>query len=106
MGKHSAAADDATVHPLVAEALARRSGSPGAAHDADAPGRGGSTGWPEPPPGGGSPVGWPDEARPDRAGEEQQSGNGRADRDAVPVDAADTPLRRGWRRLFGATPAA
>lgn len=103
MGKHSAAAD-ATVHPLVAEALARRAGAPGAAHDADAPGRGGSTGWPEPPPsGGGSPVGWPDEARPDRAGEEQQSGNGRDD--DLGAVAVGTPARRGWRRLFGA-PAA
>ncbi|SDE34361.1 hypothetical protein SAMN05660485_00640 [Blastococcus fimeti] len=105
MGKHSAAADDATVHPLVAEALARRSGAPGAAHDADAPGRGGSTGWPGPPPGGGSPVGWPDEARPERAGEEQESGNGRADRGAGAVDAAGTAPRRGWRRLFGARAA-
>lgn len=101
MGKHSAAAD-ATVHPLVAEALARRSGAPGAAHHADAPGRSGGTGWPAPPPGGGSPVGWPDEARPERTEKPRESGDGRVDHGAVLVD---TPPRRGWRRLFGA-PAA
>lgn len=101
MGKHSAATD-ATVHPLVVEALARRSGAPGAAHDADAPGREGSTGWPAPSPGGGSPVGWPDEARPERAEEPREGGDGRGDHGGVPVE---TPPRRGWRRLFGA-PAA
>ncbi|SOC49181.1 hypothetical protein SAMN05660748_1900 [Blastococcus aggregatus] len=105
MGKHSAA-DDATVHPLVADALARRSGVAGAAHDADAPERGGSTGWPEPPPGGGSPVGWPDDARPDRDGDghPQERTGGGADRSAASVGTA--PRRRGWRRLFGVPPAA
>lgn len=98
MGKHSAAGD-ATVHPLVAEALGRRSGAPGATHDADAPERGGSTGWPGPPPGSGAPVGWPDDARPERTEEPRESGE--ADRGALVV-----PPRRGWRRLFGAPPAA
>ncbi|MBN1094062.1 hypothetical protein JKP75_16775 [Blastococcus sp. TML/M2B] len=99
MGKHTAG-DDATVHPLVADALARRSGAPGTAHGADAPGRGGSTGWPDPPPPGGEPVGWPE----DPGGREvPDEGDGGADRDGT---ALRLPQRRGWRRLFGANPAA
>jgi hypothetical protein len=92
VGKHSAG-DDATVHPLVADALARRAGVPGAAHDADAPGRGGSTGWPGPEREGGGAVGWPDESRPTRSSTAQSS------------TAPSRAPRRGWRRLFGA-PAA
>ncbi len=78
-------------------------GKHSAADDADAPGRGGSTGWPEPPPGGGSPVGWPDDARPDRDGEPQERTGGGADRSAA---SGTAPGRRGWRRLFGVPPAA
>ncbi|MGY1753015.1 hypothetical protein [Blastococcus sp. SYSU D01042] len=92
MGKHTAA-EDATVHPLVADALARRTGAPAAAHAEDATPRSGSTGWPEPPPSGGGAVGWPGEL------DEVRPSDGAAER-AVPEP------RRGWRRLFGASPAA
>ncbi len=100
MGKHSAA-EDATVHPLVADALARRSGAPAAAHGGDGAAQSGSTGWPEPLPGGSGAVGWPGDLDPDAQGHE-------ATEDAV--DRAGAPVpgepRRGWRRLFGASPAA
>jgi hypothetical protein len=100
VGKHTAA-DDSTVHPLVADALARRTGAPADAHGEHA---GGSTGWPEPAPDGGGAVGWPDDTRPAPDGEPQDP----ADRAAAPV-VPSVPLasrRRGWRRLFGASPAA
>ena len=98
MGTHSAA-DDSTVHPLVAEALSRRVGAPGGSHDAHT---GSSTGWPEPEHEGGGALGWPDDtgAIPAVGGQE-------TDQELVPVvrTVPDTS-RRGWRRLFGASPAA
>lgn len=97
MGKHSAG-NDATVHPLVADALARRAGAPAGAHGEHS---GSSTGWPGPPPSGGEPIGWPEDAgtRRDTAVEGEQS------RTVAPGPTAGGP-RRGWRRLFGATSAA
>lgn len=92
MGKHTAA-EDATVHPLVADALARRTGAPPAAHAEEGP-RSGSTGWPEPAPSGGGAVGWPGEP----------AGGPQPDAGAEPSGLVQP--RRGWRRLFGASPAA
>jgi hypothetical protein len=88
VGKHTAA-DDSTVHPLVADALSRRAGAPAGEHS-------GGTGWPQPEREGGGAVGWP------------------GDTDAAPHEDAEEPVartappasRRGWRRLFGASPAA
>ena len=103
MGKHTAA-DDATVHPLVADALSRRTAAPAATHGERS---GSSTGWPEPTPGGGGAVGWPDDTRPAPDGEPQAPPDESADRALAPV-APSVPqaARRGWRRLFGASPAA
>jgi hypothetical protein len=92
VGKHTAP-DDSTVHPLVADALARRTGAAPTAHGAAAPGRSGSTGWPEPPPSGGGAVGWPGELRHE---------GGAQDAVADPMGAPGADQRRGWRRLFGA----
>jgi hypothetical protein len=100
VGKHSAA-DDSTVHPLVAEALSRRAGTAGGAHDGHS---GSSTGWPEPEREGGGAVGWPDDTVAMPAVDTQDV---EADLALAPV-ARSVPLasRRGWRRLFGASPAA
>ena len=101
MGKHTAA-NGSTVDPLVADALARRSGPPAAAHR----GEGGSTGWPEPAPGGGGGLGWPEEPRPEQA-EPRDGGSREAD---APADREEHTTaagpRRGWRRLFSSSPAA
>ncbi|CCG05271.1 hypothetical protein [Blastococcus saxobsidens] len=93
MGRHSAA-DGESSHPLVAAALAGRAGEGDGAHRGDArePGEEGEVGWPGPPAReGGGGLGWPGG---DQAQEHDQ------DR------AAAAPPRRGWRRLFGAAPAA
>lgn len=100
MGKHSAS-DDSTVHPLVAEALARRAGSPAGAHDQHTRS---STGWPEPEREGEGAVGWPDDTV---AMPPLDAWNDDADRAPAPVVRTVTlSSRRGWRRLFGASPAA
>ena len=98
MGKHSAA-DDSTVHPLVAEALSRRAGAPGGSHDAHT---GGRADRPEPEHEGGGALGWPDDTVAIPAVGAQE-----ADRELVTV-AGTVPdtSRRGWRRLCGASPAA
>jgi hypothetical protein len=98
VGKHSAA-EDATVHPLVADALARRTAAPAAAHGGDGAAHGGSTGWPEPGPGGSGAVGWPGDLDAGRHGAADEAGEGAG-------RSEPGPQRRGWRRLFGATPAA
>ncbi|RBY80269.1 hypothetical protein DQ239_04165 [Blastococcus sp. TF02-09] len=100
MGKHTAA-DDETVHPLVAAALSRRSGAAAGAHGEHS---GGSTGWPLPERKGGGAVGWPGDldAAPEAHPQEPAA-------DPVLAPAGRTtpvPARRGWRRLFGARPAA
>jgi hypothetical protein len=95
VGRHTAP-DDSTVHPLVADALARRTGSAQTAHGDGTPGRTGSTGWPEPPPSGGGAVGWPGELR--HEGGAQDAVDGAAGREGT----AGADQRRSWRRLFGA----
>jgi hypothetical protein len=108
VGRHTAA-NDATVHPLVAEGLARRTGASAAAHGQDEARRSGSTGWPEPPspeptPDDGGGLGWPDDARPDQGADPQDGALvGPADRGVTP--AVPEP-RRGRRRLLGAGSAA
>jgi hypothetical protein len=100
VGKHSAA-DDSTVHPLVAAALSRRAASSAGAHGEHS---GSSTGWPEPEREGQGAVGWPDDTVAIPVVDVPES---EADRAPSPV-VGTTPLasRRGWRRLFGASPAA
>lgn len=95
MGRH-AAADGAGVDPLVAAALAGRDHDAAGAHREGAAASGGEVGWPAPATPGGGGLGWPgdldDEDGPARG---QQ-------RSTEPVPAP----RRGWRRLFGMSPAA
>ncbi|MDK3255707.1 hypothetical protein [Blastococcus capsensis] len=90
MGRHSAA-DGESSHPLVVAALAGRAGDGDGAHRGDvrAAGEEGEVGWPGPPAREGGGLGWP-------GGDQTQT----QDR------AAAAPPRRGWRRLFGAAPAA
>jgi hypothetical protein len=98
VGKHTAA-DDSTVHPLVAEALSRRVGVPAGAHGEQS---GSSTGWPEPEREGEGAVGWPDDTVAMPVVDAQST----ADRPLVPVvRTAPLASRRGWRRLFGARAA-
>lgn len=97
MGKHTAA-DDSSVHPLVAEALSRRAAAPASAHVEHST----STGWPEPEREGGGAVGWPDDTVPGPGRQAETP----ADRAPTPVRTAPQTARRGWRRLFGASPAA
>lgn len=99
MGKHTAA-DDSTVHPLVAAALSRRAGAPAGVHGEHSA----STGWPEPERDGEGAVGWPDDTVAIPAVDPQRGG---ADRALTPVvRTAPLVAPRGWRRLFGASPAA
>jgi hypothetical protein len=97
VGKHTAA-DDSTVDPLVAAALAHH--TPGAAqHEGPhRPGEEGEVGWPGDPREG-EGLGWPAEP------EQGSVGDGARDR-TVEVPSAVPGARRGWRRLFGATSAA
>jgi hypothetical protein len=76
VGKHEAP-DGAAPDPLVNEALAHRTDSPGGAHSEE---RG--LGWPAPPPPDDSGPGWP--------GDLPSGGS-----------QAGVSSRRGWRRLFG-----
>jgi hypothetical protein len=98
VGKHTAA-KGSTVDPLVADALFRRAGGP-APHGEHS---GGSTGWPGPEPEGGGAVGWPGDIGPAPDEEPQEA----ADRAVTPVlPSAPIASRRGWRKLFGTSPAA
>jgi hypothetical protein len=107
VGRH-AAADGASAHPLVAEALAYRPVDAAGAHrgddaqpdddarrDDERPGREGDPGWPGPPPSPGGGLGWPGDTT-DGAGAD----GGSFAEPSPPV------ARRGWRRFFGVTPAA
>jgi hypothetical protein len=98
VGKH-AAADGSGVDPLVAAALAGRAPEVVGAHrdGADPASSEAEVGWPEPPAPGGGGLGWPGDL--DR---EQQPAPTRGQQDATSRPAA----RRGWRRLFGMSPAA
>jgi hypothetical protein len=101
VGRH-AASDGASMHPLVAAALARRSTDAARAHRraGQQPGREGGLGWPGPSPDGGG-LGWP--------GEDLAPGSGAGD--TGPEEGAATeepalPAGRRWRRFFGLDPAA
>jgi hypothetical protein len=86
MGRHTAT-DGSSVHPLVAEGMARRGSATGShrtAENQDA--QAGEVGWPAPP-NKGHGLGWPGDLSAD---------------DEEPQPSA----RRGWRRLFGRSPAA
>ncbi|MDP5181403.1 hypothetical protein QOZ88_02015 [Blastococcus sp. BMG 814] len=97
MGRHEAP-EGASPHPLVAAALAGRpaEAAGGHRHEPRAAAEEGDLGWPgdEPAPGGGG-LGWPGDA----AAEQQVQAT-------LPPVPAEVPPRRGWRRLFGAAPAA
>ena len=99
MGRHTAA-DGAAAHPLVAAALAQRPADAAPTHRGDAASApdGGSVGWPAAPEPGSGGVGWPG-----RRGEEEHDDPSTTGR---PEEAAPVTSRRGWRRLFGAPPAA
>jgi len=91
VGKH-AAPEGSAVHPLVADALARRAAD-GADDQPDPAERSGRVGWPAPPAPGGGGLGWPgEEPAQDRAEEP----------DAAPPSVS----QRGWRRLFRLRSAA
>jgi len=81
VGKH-AAPEGAAPHPLVSEALAHRTDSPGGAHSEER-----AVGWPAPPPPDGGGVGWPGDLP-----------TGESHAVESPAEASS---RRGWRRLFG-----
>jgi hypothetical protein len=91
VGKH-AAPDGSAVHPLVADALARRaiSGTDGQQEQAPAE-RTGPVGWPAPPAPGGGGLGWPGS---------ESAGAGAPSVGEVPG------AQRGWRRLFRLRSAA
>ena len=94
MGRHTAA-DGASAHPLVAAALAQREVVRTHRSDGTSPPEGGNVGWPAAPEPGGGSVGWPG-----RRGEDER------DEAAGRTEQAAPDKRRGWRRLFGAEPAA
>jgi hypothetical protein len=81
VGKH-AAPDGAAPHPLVSEALAQRTESPGGAHS-----EGSGLGWPAPPPPDDGGLGWPGDLP---TAESHVGGS-----------PAGVAARRGWRRFFG-----
>jgi hypothetical protein len=58
VGRH-AAADGASAHPIVADALAHRDGGALAAHSAERADGESGLGWPAPPPQEGGGPGWP-----------------------------------------------
>ena len=101
MGRHRAA-DGAAVHPLVADALARRAAR--ALDPEQEPGEGG-LGWPAPPKRGGG-LGWPGDL--DHAPDDVTTTEDATTEDVTTTGAAAPAAeRRGvWRRLFGARPAA
>ena len=89
MGRHTAT-DGSSVHPLVVEGMTRRGSATGSHRTADERGQqSGEVGWPAPPHKG-KGLGWPGDLAAD------------GDSPAEPAPRG----RRGWRRLFGASPAA
>jgi hypothetical protein len=94
VGKH-VAPEGSAVHPIVADALARRAAD---GHEDEPPAeRTGPVGWPAPPAPGGGGLGWParEPAEPD------------TDAVASPSPAAEPAAeQRGWRRLFRLRSAA
>jgi hypothetical protein len=89
MGRHTAT-DGSSVHPLVAEGLARRASATTTHPTPEDQGQqSGEVGWPAPP-NRGQGLGWPGDLSADGQGPAEPAPRG----------------RRGWRRLFGASPAA
>ncbi|MCW2742986.1 MAG: uncharacterized protein JWR45_3408 [Blastococcus sp.] len=98
MGKHSAADGD-SADPIVAAALGSRAAESHAVHSADEPPvtEEGPVGWPGAPAPGGGGLGWPADAGSER----DPAVPAEADGDAMAGPGAP-PVRRSWRRLFGA----
>jgi hypothetical protein len=88
VGKH--AAPGSSSHPIVAAALAQRTGD-GGAHREDRTPEQSPVGWPGPTPSPDGGIGWPADAV-----------DGQADEKPASAPTA----RRGRRRLFGQSPAA
>jgi hypothetical protein len=108
VGRHTAPDGDA-VHPVVAEALARRP-APGAHRGEGSHRDEGPLGWPgEPPAHGSGGLGWPGDLAPTapvapvRDIVEDEVPDDRPEEPSAPLDGG---RRRGWRRLFGLAPAA
>ena len=95
VGKH-AAPDGSAVHPLVADALARRAsgGADGQGEQAPAE-RTGRVGWPAPPAPGGGGLGWPGE----EPAQDVTAQPGAVAPSGAP-SVAPSSAQRGWRRLF------
>jgi len=103
VGRH-ASIDGAGSHPLVADALGRRTvPAPRGTHRGEAnvtaPQSTSSVGWPAPP-GRGEGLGWPGEPDTAPTGDD---GSLLAALDAAQDSPAEvpTPRRSGWRRFFG-----
>jgi hypothetical protein len=98
------------VHPVVAEALARRAADPAGIHHGGTVRGEGELGWPaEPAPGGGD-LGWPGDVASTRpvavVAAEAQPPSESDDAADDPAPSADPAgRRRGWRRLLGARAA-
>jgi hypothetical protein len=93
VGKH-AAPEGSAVHPIVADALARRAETAADGHgEPTSAGRSGPVGWPAPPAPGGGGLGWPARDRTDA-------------HPAVPPAAEPPAAQRGWRRFFRLRAAA
>ena len=114
MGRHTAPDGDA-VHPVIAEALARRP-APGAHRDEGSQRDEGPLGWPgEPPVQGSGGLGWPGDLAPtapvapvrdfveDELPDDELPDGDRPEEPTRPLDGG---RRRGWRRLFGLDRAA
>jgi hypothetical protein len=109
VGRHTAPDGDA-VHPVVAEALARRPTAGEGSHRTEGP-----LGWPgEPPAPGSGGLGWPGDLAPtapvapvrdlvEYAIEDDPPDDDEPEQPAPPLDGG---RRRGWRRLFGLDRAA
>jgi hypothetical protein len=116
VGRHTAP-DGEAVHPVVAEALARRPADAVGAHRGQRAQRSeGSLGWPgEPPAPGTGGLGWPGDLTPtvpdaslaDAVEDgDTEDGDTADEQPEEPVPPADGGRRRGWRRLLGLDRAA
>jgi len=95
VGKH-VAPEGSAVHPLVADALARR-GADGPDEPSEPAERSGQVGWPAPPAPGGGGLGWPGEEPAHDLPPQPDAG----------VRSVAPPVSpRGWRRLFRSRSAA